>query len=255
MSVSPARSAAVDHERGLRAQQHLALIDPVRDRATEESEQPVGAELADREDADRERRVGVLHDEPCLGDALHPRAADGHDLPEEIEAVVVMPAQAHEGARGGVADAEAHSACASSASSGAIAAGDGGEVRVGELAEPGGQPGGPLGADRLEHALSFGGDLEVHPAPVAFRLPAGDQPGRLETVDVAAHRRHRRPFASGQLGDPDARGALDQAEQRELSGRDTRGVHLAAQMAVQVEQHRTEPVGDVDGFAGGGWSS
>ena len=35
--------------------------------------------------------------------------------------------------------------------------------------------------------------------------------------------------------------------------RHARGVHLAAQVTVQVEQHRPEPVGDVDGLVGGDW--
>src|SRR5580700_914919 len=64
----------------------------------------------------------VLHYEPCLRDALHPGATDRHDLAEEVQPVVVVAAQAQKRARGGVADPEAHSACASNASSGVMAA-------------------------------------------------------------------------------------------------------------------------------------
>ena len=40
-----------------------------------------------------------------------------------------------------------------------------------------------------------------------------------------------------------------ETEQRELSGRHTGGVHLPAQVAVEMEQHGPEPVGDVEGRA------
>jgi len=86
-----------DHERGLGAEQHPALIEPVRYGAAEEAEQRVRSELADREDADRERRVRLLHHEPGLGDALHPGAADRDHLSEEVQTVVVVAAQAGEG--------------------------------------------------------------------------------------------------------------------------------------------------------------
>ena len=48
----------------------------------------------------------------------------------------------------------------------------------------------------------------------------------------------------------DAGVVLDQTEDGQLPGGHTRGVHLAAQMAVEMDQHRPEPVGDVDGSGG-----
>jgi hypothetical protein len=44
-----------DHEGRLRAHQHLALIETVRDSTAEETEEAVGAELTHGEDADGER--------------------------------------------------------------------------------------------------------------------------------------------------------------------------------------------------------
>ena len=84
------------HREGLRADQHAPVVEAIGDDAAVEPadhERPVAAE---DEQADLERRVGALEDEPRQRRVLHPRTAVGDDLACEIKAVVAVLAQARE---------------------------------------------------------------------------------------------------------------------------------------------------------------
>ena len=82
------------HQRALGEDERPAPVEAVGERAAEEPEERVGTELADGERPDGVRRpVGELQDEPRLGDVLHPGAAQRHDLPAEVEAVVAVALQ------------------------------------------------------------------------------------------------------------------------------------------------------------------
>ncbi len=121
---------------------------------------------------------------------------------------------------------------------------DGAQLVIGQLAQARGQPRGAPGADGAQHAGSLGGDRQADAAPVApVDAAAGHQARGLEPVDVVGHRGRRGALARGEVADADARGALDDRQQRHLAAAHAQRVELATQVAVDVQQDRAQAVG------------
>src|SRR6266511_1347558 len=101
------------HLRHLSADHGSPRVEPVHDHARHKAEERERHELAERQDPDRDRRVGEREDEPGLRNALHPRAGHGDDLADEEEPVVPVPADAEEGSCAGAQDRRRHAVSAS----------------------------------------------------------------------------------------------------------------------------------------------
>ncbi len=112
-----------------------------------------------------------------------------------------------------------------------------------------GEPGGAAALHGEQDALAFLGQLESHTTFVG-KLAPGDKAGGLQTSDVLGHPGLRHPLALGERADADQRLGLDLVEERDLAAGDAQRVELAAQLAVQLEQDRPQPVGDGDGICG-----
>ena len=109
------------HRRRLRRHHEPARVESVGEHAGEEPEHAEREELAEREDADGDRRSGQLEHEPRHRDVLHPGARDRDDLPREEEPVVAVlearerpPVQANEGGRHGSASRSARNGSSAS---------------------------------------------------------------------------------------------------------------------------------------------
>ena len=83
----PERDRRHDHQQ-LRDHQQPALVVAVGDDAAHRAEEEDRQELQPGGEADRRAAAGELHDEPHLGDRLHPVAGDRDDLAGEVPAVV-----------------------------------------------------------------------------------------------------------------------------------------------------------------------
>ena len=82
-----------EHEReracgGLGPQQGSALVEAVGDDASPDAEEQQREELERGREAERHTAAGQLQHQPALGDDLHPRAGERHELPGEEQAVV-----------------------------------------------------------------------------------------------------------------------------------------------------------------------
>src|SRR5262249_19736384 len=73
-----------------------------------------------------------------------------------------------------------------------------------------------------------------------------DKAGVLELRDELGHARNRHPFDRGQLAHADPRPRLDLDEEPDLASGDAERVDLAPQLAVELQEHRSEPVGELD---------
>ena len=93
-------------------------------------------------------------------------------------------------------------------------------------------------------------DLEPHPAAVVGRAHAAQEPGRFEPVDMTGHPGCRHALAGRELAHARARRAADQVQQRRLPAADAKRGALAAQLAVEAQQRRTQPVGQGNGIGG-----
>ena len=80
-----------DHRGRLRRHHEPARVEPVGEDAGKEAEHAERQELAEDEDADRDRRSGQLEHEPRHRDVLHPRSRDRDRLADEEQPVVAMP--------------------------------------------------------------------------------------------------------------------------------------------------------------------
>ena len=153
-------------------------------------------------DADRERRVGQLDDEPGERDVLHPGAADRDHLAGEEEAVVAVAAEARERARVEREQRRRHR----SLPSGSIAASTAASSSVVEPAQAVREPRRPAGADASQQPLALVGERQADAAPVVRVALALESAGLLEPVDVPGERRRRDALLGGQLAQAQARG-------------------------------------------------
>ncbi len=80
-----------DHRGRLCRHHEPARVEPVGEDAGKEAEDAERQELAEDEDADRDRRAGQLEHEPRHRDVLHPRSRDRDRLADEEQPVVAMP--------------------------------------------------------------------------------------------------------------------------------------------------------------------
>ena len=192
-----------EHRGRLRRDHESPVVDPVGEDAGEEAEDGEGDEAAERERADRDRRVRQLDDEPGERDVLHPRPADRDHLAGEEEAVVAVPPQARERAVVERDEQRGHSSLMSGSIAPSIAATSSGS----QVAQPVGQPGRPPGADALQQPRALLGERQPDAAAVAGVAHALDQPGALEPVDVAGERGRGDALLGRQLAQARARGS------------------------------------------------
>ena len=77
-----------DGRRELGDEQHPALLEPVHQDAPERAEEQDRQELEGDDQAEGGAGAGQLEDQPGLADGLHPRAAHGDGLADEVQAVI-----------------------------------------------------------------------------------------------------------------------------------------------------------------------
>ena len=183
-SVEQRQECRRDHRGRLRRHHEPARVEPVGEDAGKEAEHAEREELAEDEDADRDRRSGQLEHEPRHRDVLHPRSRDGDRLADEEEPVVAMPeagerasVQAHE--RGG------HGRASMRVRSGSTASAMEARASVVQRSQAGDEPPTPFSprAHELEHTLPFGGQLEADSASIA--AGPGQSAGRGRRARVA----------------------------------------------------------------------
>ena len=85
------------HHRALEADEQAALVHTVHDDAREQREQHHRQGGEERDCAEFEGRAGEPVDEPLLRGGLHPRAGEGDELAEPVQAVVAMAQGAQRG--------------------------------------------------------------------------------------------------------------------------------------------------------------
>ena len=86
----PEEDEREDHRHGLCREERLAFRQLVGDDATEQAENDDRPELGDRHQAEPQRIVRQLKDEPGLGDLLHPCPDERDELAAEEEPVVAV---------------------------------------------------------------------------------------------------------------------------------------------------------------------
>ena len=173
--------------------QQPALVEPVGEHAAPGAEQQQRQELQAGGDADRRAAAGELHDQPHLGDDLHPVARDRDDLAGEV-APVVRDAQRGERA----VERRRHSSMPSSsaAARSSVARSAGGE-RVEPLGEEGvlARAGGrraaraPAGVIVISAERRSPGSARARDEPDV--LEPHDEPGDGRALDALARRRAR----------------------------------------------------------------
>jgi alcohol dehydrogenase, propanol-preferring len=110
----------------------------------------------------------------------------------------------------------------------------------------GGEPGGAAPADGAQHARRLGRHLQADAPAVLARAGARNVARRLEAIDVARHGRRRHAFARRKLADADTGVLLDEEQEGGLPARQSERVRLAAELAVELEEHGSQPVGYIN---------
>ena len=250
--MSSARSVAVDHRGRLRRHHEPSRVEAVGEDAGKEAEHAEREELAEDEDADRDRRPGQLEHEPRHRDVLHPRSRDRDRLADEEEPVVAMP-EAGERAPVEAQEGGCHGRASMSVRSGSTASSIDAQRLVVERSQPGDEPRGAPRAHEPEDALRLVGQLDAHAPAVAAGAGGSPHEARAhESRDVPRHRRRRHAFSRRELPHADSRRAANGDEQRHLATRDAERVHLAAELAGELEQHGPQLVRDGERIGGDG---
>ena len=186
--MTAARHDRDDHCRALRRDEQPPRVEPVDDHAGDEPDQEERQEAAERERADRERRVGELDHEPRERDVLHPRPGERDDLPREEEPVVPVRAERAERAAAERAAEHPHGAGSSSAVQRGKRSLDALPIAVGEALEALGEPRGAARAYALEQGAALGRQLEPDTAAIVARPHPLEQARGLQAVDVTGER-------------------------------------------------------------------
>ena len=219
-------------------------VEPVDDDAREQAEDRERKELREGEEADRERRVRQRRGRARPGrSAASTCRCSEIDLAREEEPVVPVLAHARERA---VVDRSTRRSRTRPPRAGASAARSAASSRL-EL----------LGVELLRRAASQAVRFDLterstrwpaarHGRPTRRRSPSTvaplDQAGLLEAADELRHSRDGHPLARRELADADPRRVLDLDQQRHLPAGDAERVDLAAQLPVELQQNRPEPV-------------
>ncbi len=126
--------------------------------------------------------------------------------------------------------------------------GDGRPLGVAQAAQPLGQPGGAAGAGRAQHAHALAGDAEADAAAVLGGAHPGDEARALQPVDVAGHGRCRHALMVGERPHSDVRVRADDVQKGRLAGGDPEPGQLPAQMPVELQEQRPQPVCEFQGI-------
>ena len=166
-----------------------------------------GQELEGRREAERHAAAGELQHQPALGDDLHPRAGERHELTGE-EQPVVADAERAEGAPGDEAEAR-HSASSITRSRMPAARSSVASSVGGQRPEVGGEVGVLARAAALDEALAPGVSATARDAAVVGIARPGDELQLLEPGDDARHRRGAHPLDRRQLTEGQRAESLD----------------------------------------------
>ena len=94
VQVSVARVNALSISKDLGDDYQAAPIDAVDDHAGEQADHQNRGELREGDDAEHQRGIRQLQNQPRLRGALHPGAGERNELAEEVEAIVAMAKRA-----------------------------------------------------------------------------------------------------------------------------------------------------------------
>lgn len=122
----------------------------------------------------------------------------------------------------------------------------------GELGETGGKPVVAELADQVQLGRTRLGDLQPGPPAVVDAGLADDPACSLKAFDVAAHRWAGHLLSVGEIADPDARLALDLAQDERVERRDPSALGLLPQAPSHPQQGRPKGVGKERGIGGVG---
>ena len=178
--------------------------------------------------------------EPGERDVLHPRSGERDDLAGEEDAVVAVAAEASERARTERERERRHALDLHEPRERGERCVDRVELCVLERAQPVGEPGRAARADASHQALAFVREPKADAPPVVVGPDALEKPGALEPIDVPGHRGWRDPLLGRELGEREARAALDEPEERRLSCRDAELLRLLAELACEAKEHGAE---------------
>jgi stage V sporulation protein K len=101
--------------------------------------------------------------------------------------------------------------------------------------------------------VTGGGEAQSDAALVALDRCTLDEAGFLEPGDELRHARHGDPLEGRQLSHADSGVLLDLHEQRDLAAGHTERMDLAPELAIELQKHRAEAVGEDCWIGGDGW--